>query len=88
MLSEEDGRMLSLSLSAVTARHVGIEPTRARLSPAAKILCPLFYLTDPREKENRRVQGAESQFEKKADRERREARLKRSQCVYSKLPQA
>ncbi len=36
------GRANALS-SAVTARHVGINPTWARLSPAAQILCPLFF---------------------------------------------
>ncbi len=41
MLSEEDGQMLSPS--AVTARHAGIEPTWAHLSPAAQILWPQFY---------------------------------------------
>ncbi len=81
MLSEEDGRMLFLS--AVTVRHAGIEPTWARLSPAAKILCPLFFLIDPWEKENEMARVAESLSEKKADRERREARLKRSQFEQS-----
>ncbi len=74
MLSEEDEWMLSLS--AVTARHAGIEPTWAHLSPAAQILCPLFFLIDPWEKENVRARGAELLSEKKANRERREARLK------------
>ncbi len=41
MLSEEDGRIYSPS--AVTARHVGIQPMWTRLSPAAQILCPLFF---------------------------------------------
>ncbi len=39
MLSEEDGEC-SLPLRW---RHVGIEPTWARKSPAAQILCPPFY---------------------------------------------
>ncbi len=81
MLSEEDG--WTLSLSAVTVRHAGIEPTWARLSPAAKILCPLFFLIDPWDKENEMARVAESLSEKKADRERREARLKRSQFEQS-----
>ncbi len=31
------------ALSAVMARHVGIEPAWARLSPAAKVLCPAAF---------------------------------------------
>ncbi len=83
MLSEEDGRMISPS--ALMARHVGIEPTWARLSPAAQILCPLlfFFFFDPWEKEIGRAWGVESLSEKKAIRERREARLKHSQCEHS-----
>ncbi len=67
-----------LSPSAVTARHAG-------MSPAAQILCPLFFfLTDPWDEENRKARGAESgRCEKKANRERREARLKHSQCKHS-----
>ncbi len=41
MLSEEDGRIYSPS--AVMARHAGIQPMWTRLSPAAQILCPLFF---------------------------------------------
>ncbi len=81
MLSEEDGRMLSPS--AVTARHAGIEPRWARLSPATQILCPRFFLTDPWEEENGRARGAELLSEKKANHVRREARLKHSQRVQS-----
>ncbi len=44
MLSEEDGRMLSLS--AVTAWHAGIEQLKS------SACC--FFLTDPWEKENER----------------------------------
>ncbi len=78
MLSEEDGRMLSPS--AETARHTGIKPMCACLSPATQILCPLFFLTDSWEKENGRARGVESPSEKKANREHKQARLKHSQC--------
>ncbi len=81
MLSEEDGRMLSPS--AETARHAGIKPTCACLSPATQILCPLFFLTDSWEKENGRARGVESPSEKKANREHKQARLKHSQCEHS-----
>ncbi len=80
MLSEEDGRMLSLSLCGDSEALSRRELICHR---SAKILCPLFFLTDPWEKENGRARGAESLSEKKADREHREARLKLSQCEQS-----
>ncbi len=49
-----------------------------------QILWPLFFfLTDPWEEENGRARGVESLSEKKANRDRREARLKHSQCEHS-----
>ncbi len=63
-----------LSPSVVTARHAVVEPMGARLSPAAQILCTMFFfLTDPWEEGNG----------KKANRKHREARLKHSQCEQS-----
>ncbi len=54
--------------------HTGIEPKWARLSPAAQILCPAVFSSQ--------VPGT-SLSEKKAIRERREARLKLSQWEQS-----
>ncbi len=42
-----------------------------------------FFLTDPWEEENGKARVADSLSEKKAYRERREARLKHSQCEHS-----
>ncbi len=75
VLSEEDGRMLSLwwwrgtralSRSELVTGHTNHLPH-------------CFFLTGPWEEENGRVRGAELLSEKKAIRERREARLKLSQ---------
>ncbi len=67
MLREEDGRMLSLCGDGEARGHWA---DVSSLVTATQILCPLFFLTDPWEKENGRVRGAESLSEKKANRER------------------
>ncbi len=47
----------------------------------------VFFLTDLWEEENWRARGVESLSEKKANRERREARLKYSQCIQPRWAQ-
>ncbi len=61
--AEWRGRTNALSLTLRWQR--GIEPTWARLSLAAKILCPLFFLTDPWEKETGGCKGRNRTLKRK-----------------------
>ncbi len=71
-------------LCVARARHAGSEPAWARSQPGARDPLPrCFFLTGPWEEENGRARGAGSLSEKKAIRERREARLMLSQWEQS-----